>query len=368
MCNVDLQIQIIYSELMNKTITGRNGRVFRPDAMTDTAVVEVKNRLSAVRTVRDGLVQLAMILADQPRIRGYLLLIDPQLSHDCLVGEAEGFKAAMRTDVADHLVLVVAKSGEIIQPSNDVPPADMDLLRRCIDESVDLGAVLPSADKQAEVFLVILHQWITGQGPMTSRWLEETVGCNYRTVWAAIDRLGPALKRYSDRRISLKYFPEQDWKRFLVVAPKVRSTVYYADASDQPRSPESLVRRLSQFGRKEITVGGVIGSKRFYPDLDIVGVPRLDLCIHAPGARVDLDFVKQLDPALEQTIDPHRPVRLALHFVRRKDPLFDREKDGSLWPDPVECLLELYNARLDQQAVSFQEFLATRGRDLSGES
>lgn len=336
--------------------------------MTDTAVVEVKSRLSAVRTVRDGLVQLAMMLADQPSILGYLLLIDPQLSRDCLEDEARGFKAAMRPEVADRLMLVVAKSGEFIQPSRGIPPADMELLRRCVDESVESGAVLPSADKQEEVFLVILHQWITGHGPMTSRWLEETVGCNYRTVCAAIERLGPTLNRYSDRRISLKYFPEQDWRKFLAVAPKVRSTVYYADASDQPRSLESLVRRLRQLGRKEITVGGVIGARRYYSDLDIVGTPRLDLCVHVPGARVDLDFVKQLDPAFERTSDPHRPARLAIHFVRRRDPLFDREKDGSIWPDPVECLVELYNARLDQQAVEFQEFLARRGRELSGES
>lgn len=368
MFNIDLQIQIVHFGRMNKAITGRNGRVFQPDAMTDTAVVEVKNRLSAVRTVRDGLVQLAMMLVCQPRKRGYLLLIDPQLSGDSLVGEVEGFKAAMRPEIADHLMLVVAKSGEILQPTIDVPPSDLELLRHCIDESFDSGAALPSADKQSEVFLVILHQWITGQGPMTSRWLEEMVGCNYRTVWAAIERLGPALKRYSDRRISLKYFPEQDWKRFLVVAHKARSAVYYADTSDQPRSPESLVRRLGQFGRKDIAVGGVIGAKRYYPDLDIVGTPRLDLCVHAPGTRMDLDFVKQLDPAFEQTSDPHRPARLAIHFVRRKEPLFDREKDGSIWPDPVECLVELFNARLDQQAVSFQEFLTTRGRELSGES
>lgn len=366
--SINLQMQTVHSSAMSRTTRGRNRRLGTLDPTTATAVVEVKHRLSAVRALRDGLVQLAMVLADEAGKCGYLLLVDPRLSSDCLAGETAGFKAALRPDVADRLRLVVVKAGEIVEPSSDVPPADSELLRRCFDESVDSGSALPRPDKQAEVFLVMLHQWLTGQGPMTSRSLEDAVGCNYRTVAAAIDRLGPAIRRHSDRRVSLKYFPEQEWKRFLVLAHKVRATIHYAETSDQPRSPESLLRRLRQLGRKDIGPGGVMGAKRYDSDLDMVGTPRLDLCVHVPGPRVDLDFVKQLDPALERTRDPHRPARLALHFVRRKDPLFDREDNGSLWADPLECLLELYIAGLDQQAIGFQHVLATRGRELSGES
>jgi len=336
----------------------------RPDAITATAVVEIKYRLSAVRMLRDGLVQLATMLADRPDKSGYLLLIDPRLSQNCLTVETEKFKAAMRPDLANRLHLVVAKDGEILLQTSPLPTTDLRNIRRMINQSVDSGFKLPTPDKQEEVFLVILHQWITGQGPMTSRWLENKVGCNYRTVSAAIERLGLAIKRRSDRRVELKYFPERNWRQFLAIAHKVRSSIFYADASDQPHSPESLLLRLRKFDRKDIAVGGVIGAKRHFPNLDIVGVPRLDLCVHAPGACTDLEFIHQLDPALERTRDLHRPARLALHFVRRKESLFDRESDGSLWPDPIECLLELFLGRLDQQAVAYEEFLVSRARNL----
>jgi len=194
------------------------------------------------------------------------------------------------------------------------------------------------------------------------------VGCNYRTVSATVNRLGPVLRRHTNRRIELKHFPDDAWSRFVAVADKTRATMLYIDPSDQPRSPESLVQRLKRLGRGDIAVGGVLGAKRYDPDLDIVGTPRLDLCVHAPGKYVDLDFVQQLDPALERTQAPDRPARMALHFLRRETPLFDREPDGSLWADPVECLLDLYEARLESQATDFAEFLATRGRELSGES
>jgi hypothetical protein len=347
---------------------GRNENQARPDANTATAVVEVKHRLSAVRGLRDGLVKLALMLAEHPKKQGYLLLMDTRLSLPCLTGETDGLKAAMRPDIADRLNLVVVKAGQIVQKPSNVPAADLELLQRCIVESVDSRTALRTPDKQEEVFLVILYQWVIGQGPMTSRWLEETVGCNYRTVSATIDRLESAIRRYSDRRISLKYFPDREWKRFLAVAHKSRATMLYADPSDQPRSPESLLGRLPRLGRADIAVGGVLGAKRYAPDLDIVGAPRLDLCVHAPGTHVDLDFVQQLDPALERTRDRHRPARVALHFIRRQGALFDRDDSGSLWADPVECLLELYSARLDLQAASFQEFLELRGRELSGKA
>lgn len=347
---------------------GRNENQSRPDANTTTAVVEVKHRMSAIRGLRDGLVKLVLMLAEHPLKRGYLLLMDPRLSLHCLASETEGLKSAMRPDIADRLNLVAVKAGQIVQKLGNVPAVDLELLQRCIDESVDSRTALPIPNKQAEAFLVILYQWVMGQGPMTSRWLEETVGCNYRTVSATIDRLESAIRRYSDRRISLKYFPDREWKRFLAVAHKSRATILYADPSDQPRSPESLLRRLPLLGRVNIAVGGVLGAKRYAADLDIVGAPRLDLCVHAPDTHVDLDFVQQLDPALERTRDSHRPARVALHFIRRQDALFDRDNSGSLWADPVECLLELYSAHLDLQAASFQEFLEMRGRASSGEA
>lgn len=340
----------------------------RPDLSSDRAIVEVKASLTAARGMRDALVSLSMILAEENKLRGYLLLLDPGLSKSFLEIELRRLKAALRPDLADRLCIVIAKGGEIVKGTSPIPEEDLELLHRGISVEEHPRNVLLSPNKQDEVFLVMLHQWVSGKGPMTSKWLEDTVGCNYRTAASAIDQLGHAVRRHSDRSVSLKNFPEQDWGRFLAVAHKTRSTILFADASDQPRSPESLLRRLRGMERTDVAVGGVPGAKRYYGDLDIVGTPRLDLCIHCPGRGLDLGFIQKLDPALERTRDTHRPARLAIHFLRRQDPLFDREQDGSLWADPVECLLELYNARLDQQARSFQDFLAMRGRQLSGES
>ncbi len=344
----------------------RNHASGATDTESATAVVEVKKRLQALRTLRDAMVQIAALLAREGRKTGYILLVDPLLSSKGLADETERFKAALRPDVADRIHLILAEGGRLPPMPGKVSPEDEALLRRCLRESGGSAPALPLPVKQHEVLLLVLHQWVTGQGPMTSKWLGKAVGCNYRTVSAALDRLGPAISRRSDRRVSLKYFPEREWQRLAVVAHKVRATIQYTDTSDQPRSPESLLRRLVRLGRKDIAVGGVIGAKHYYEDLDIVGTPRLDLCIHSPGGLADLDFIRELDPALEPTRDPHRPVRLALHFLRRKKPFFDPNGNGLPRADPVECLVELCIAGLDPQAAGFQDFLAMRGRELSG--
>jgi hypothetical protein len=305
---------------------GRTGGKAKPDAQTATAVVEIKRGLSAVRSFRDVLVQLLALLVAHPNKTGYLLLTDPRVSDLCLQQEMNGLKAAMRSDIACRLHLIVGKEGAIANMPDGLPEADRALLEQCVNARASTSSqiALPRPDPKGEVFLVILHRWFLGQGPMTSRWLQDTVGCNYRTVSAAIGRLGPEIARHSDRRIELQRFPEEAWRRFQATAHQTRATMLYADTSNQPRSPESLVQRLGRLGREDVAVGGVIGARRHWPDLDIVGTPRLDLCVHAPGKHVDLDFVQQLDPALERTRDTHRPARLALHFIRRKTRFLER--------------------------------------------
>ena len=187
-------------------------------------------------------------------------------------------------------------------------------------------------------------------------------GC-YPTVREALRRLGSVIKRQSDRRFELAYFPRDEWSGLVAVSNQARSTVRFADRSGQPRSPEAHLRRLEKLRVPNLAVAGVFGAKHFYPDLDLVGSPRLDLSFHCPGRHADLSFVERLDPALAKTEDTREPVSLVLHFVRRGTSLFELRPDGLLWADPVECLLELHDARLEPQAREFlNSFPAARGK------
>ena len=136
----------------------------------------------------------------------------------------------------------------------------------------------------------------------------------------------------------------------VAVSGRVRSTMRFVDRSGQPRTPESYMRRLAKMARPDIGVGGVTGGRHYLESLDLTGSPRLDLTVHIPGGRADLSFVEKLDPALCKIDDGSVPGNVVVHFIRRRDSLFEPGPEGIFYADPVECLLDLHEARLEDQA------------------
>ena len=187
---------------------------------------------------------------------------------------------------------------------------------------------------------------------MTSKWIAETAGCTYPTVAAALERLEKYLTRQSDRSVELGSFPRDEWSRFVANADHIRGTCRYADRSGQPRPIDALLTRLQRVKPPGVAIGGVLGAKRLFPALDLVGTPRLDLTVQSRRREPDLGFLRQLDSAL-QPAEQDEPARLVIHVLHQPVVFFESEADGTLWADPVECLLDLHELRLEAQAVEF---------------
>lgn len=192
---------------------------------------------------------------------------------------------------------------------------------------------------------------------MTTVSLMDMAGCSYPTVASALRMVRHCLVRHSDRKVELERFPKEEWARMVAVSEKARGTVRFADRSGQPRSAESLLRRLQRLERADIAVGGVVGAKHYHPALDLVGIPRLDLSLHCWRNEANWSFVERLDPGLARTDRRDEPASLVVHLVRRKKSLFEQGTDGLLYADRVECLLDLHEARLESQAQELLEAL-----------
>jgi hypothetical protein len=206
----------------------------------------------------------------------------------------------------------------------------------------------------------MLLRWSQGPEPVTSKSLQDSVGCNYRTVAAALRRLGKSLKRHSDRRVGLEYFPRDEWAKILATSERARSTLRYTAHSGRPRSLDSLTQRLKALGRTDIAIGGVLGATYHDPELDLVGVPRLDITVHAPHDRADIYFLRDLDPALKEVRAPDTQAHVVIHFLRRREPFFVKGREGLQLADAIECLLDLHEARLETQALGFVKALSDR--------
>jgi hypothetical protein len=193
---------------------------------------------------------------------------------------------------------------------------------------------------------------------VTLHWLGVTAGYSYPTVANAIANLGSLIERRSDRRIFLRWMPRDQIARMVAISDTARGTVRFVDRSSQPRTPEEHLRRLETLRLSQnLAIGGVLGARHYFPNLDLVGTPRLDLSQHGGGWHPDLRFIEKLNPALKRVDDPLEPATVVVHQIGHAKSLFTSRDEGLQWADPVECLLDLYEARLDAQANQFQKAL-----------
>ena len=340
------------------------------DYESATTIWTWKAGLVAMRAVREALVLAIHRIVETGDKSFCLVLVDPKISTDKLEKEIGDFKKALLPNIAERLELAIIRKNRFELKPGSIPDPELETVQALIDAQLTSRSPLPRADRQSEVLRVMLNQWINGTGPMTLTLLAEMAGCNYRTVDTTIRKLGPAVRRESDRRVSLKYFPKEAWARFIANAQKARGTVYYTDRSGQSRSAQSLIERLGKSGRPDIAIGGVPAAEHYFPALDITSPPRLDLCVHAPGNHLDLGFVERLDPGLVRVDYPEEKINVAVHFLRRKESFFSPGEIGVPWADPVESLADLYDARLNEQASAFQAYLSELGktRNAAGES
>ena len=330
------------------------------DARVGNALIEVKFGVDALRTIRTSLMQVAYAVGKDPSAHGYVVLVDSPITTERLREEWERAATVLRNDVLHRLTICLHSEGRIRGIPHDPDIETQRILSKVVE--AERGTMNTArTDYSFVVQKILLHRWLTSGEPATSEWLARTAGCSYPAVARALSSLGSLVERRSDRRVVLRWFPREEFARLLAVADRARSTARFADHSGQPRSPESHLRRLEKLKPPGLAIGGVLGARHYFPDFDLVGTPRLDLSLHSPGRRMDLQFLERLDPALKRVSDPLAPANVVVHAVSHADPLFAPRHGGLAWADPVECLFDLHEARLDPQAAQFLAHLQTRG-------
>jgi hypothetical protein len=326
------------------------------DAQVGNALIEVKFGVDSLRTIRTSLMQVAYPLSEDPACEGYVVLVDSPITMERLRDEWQRAATILRENVLLRLTICLQSEDRFI----GIPRDPNEETQRILAEVVKTERGKMSTARTDYSFVVqklLLHRWLISGEPVTSEWLARKAGCSYPAVARALLPLGSLLERRSDRRVILRWFPKEEFARLLAVADRARSTVRFADYSGQPRTAESHLRRLEKLNPPGLAIGGVLGAKHYCPELDLVGTPRLDLSLHSPGKRLNLEFIERLDPALKRVEDPLAPANVVVHAVRQADPQFTPREGGLAWADPLECLFDLHEARLDMQAGQFLEAL-----------
>lgn len=333
-------------------------RAIGPDAADGDRIIEVKSGITALRNLRSSLMEIAYATAKRPHAEAFLVLTDVAISRERLQEEWELAGTVLQADVLSRLSFCIAEGNGFVGIPRDPDTETRRALVRAIEqEPLQHGSRPNRGDASFVVLKILLHRWLTSDEPFTTDWLAQTCGYSYPTVANVLRGMGSLIERESDRRIRVRWFPREQVNRLQVMSERARGSVRFADSSGRPRAVESHIRRLEKLDPPGIAIGGVLGAQHYDARLDLTGPPRLDLSQHSHKRDLDLEFIEALDPALKRVDDPLQPATVVVHAVRHADPLFTARQGGLRWGDPVECMLDLFDARLERQASEFLETL-----------
>jgi hypothetical protein len=312
--------------------------------------------LTSIRQFRETVFHAALELRRAHDGKKLLLALhEPGITTARLKREYARMRSVFQADVLDRIVIAAYRNGraELIGGS-DHHLADR---ARVTQPAASDTIKVPEGGAPYRLLKVFLLHALTRDTPVTTKWLSETAGCNYRIAAAFLQGLGSLVERTRDRRIRLKWVAQDEIMRLHYLARQYRPTYRFADQSRRGADFFHYIDRLGKLDLPKVALGGVVGAQHYLPRLDIINTPRLDLSLHCPGKTVSLAFVKRLDPALELIESPDAPADVIVHLVRHPSSLFTPRAEGLSWADPLECLLDLYEARLGAQASQFFAYL-----------
>lgn len=311
-------------------------------------LVEVKAHTPGIRELHAAIAQLALC-ADRPEVRRAILMLwSPRLSEASARREWEALVGLFERQISSKLQLVaVWPERQLLLPEDAFMREFSLALRTAVESSATPRRKI---EKRHEVLKVLLLRWLRREAPVTLGELERLAGVSFPTASKAVNELQRYLIRDSARRVALRSFPTEPWASLTVLAPRLRQTTAWMDRSGRPPDLERLAARLAQVQGPALALGGVLAARHWDPEIDLDGLPRLDVCVHAPQGALDLGFLARVDPGLGRSDDPSKTV-LVVHALTRASAQFIAAAPGALpWADPVETLLDLVELRLIKQA------------------
>ena len=333
-------------------------------------VIELKERLNAVRELHAAITQLAVFAGRLPELeRAWLLIRQTKLTVPRLQHEWGEVLRVLRPELAGKLAGVAISSRAVWKSDSGLRlPSVERWVERCtmgrdtVHSEVPLRVhpVVPTA-KFFDVWKVLLSAWLQKEGALAVHTVAERAGAAYPTVAEALKRLEHRgeVRRRSDRSVELRGWPRKTYGELESLLPALRKTAWFVDRSGRAPDSAQLLRRLRKLAVPQVALGGVEAARHLDPSLDLLGTPRVDLTVHAPNGAADLGFVREIDPALTPT-DAEGGTVLAVHLLTRQQSLFVDHGAGLPLADPAEVALDLGELRLTSQLFEFVQHFGGR--------
>jgi hypothetical protein len=304
--------------------------------------------LAEFRAFAASVLRVAMLAEENARHEVVLVLEEPAIGSAKLKDEWNAAEKIIRPEIWQRMVLMMGKGGEL-----DGLPA-----KPSMEEWAQAVAAADAPregplrrERGGEVFhdilRVLVRQWMERGGAVSGKWLCEQAGCSHPTLTRALRRLAKYLTG-TRPPVALARFPTDEWRRLIDGADRIRCSRRFAAATGD-LTVDALGKSVRALRRDDVWLGGVAGARHYFPALDLIGTPRLDVTMPCTSRQPDVSWVEPLGlrPAMEG-----EAVMLAVHAVHFPGARCEKS-GGRRWADRVECLLDLHDARLEAQALDF---------------
>ncbi len=322
----------------------------------DAPLRRTLHQLRNTRDLRAEILSLAASLLATPT-DGELIITDPVISPATVRREWQQLLPALAEDVRGRMTLVIE-------------PATSRLGEKRVD--YEIGAPLQQLQKpnyRFEILRQLLRADLENAGPQPVRALLDAIGASQTPIRAALAELGEAgIVRRRGRSYAVR--AEEISAELLAklhAAPQVLRFRFERGA--QIRPPAVLLQRAltllavaSPDGWQDLALSGVAVARADVAQLDLLGLPRLDLLAQLPRAVQTFDplLLRRLDDGLEPEPSVLAPAPVVVTLVRADAAaLRDAPLDGARSARSADVYLSLLEQGLAAQALQYAK--AVRG-------
>lgn len=314
----------------------------------DPTIEKTLPQLRNKRDFRAAILSLAAELFGNSR-KGRIIVHDPLVSAASLSKDWEFLRWVLLPEIRERMDVMIETDPAGARPEARLTN-DSWLLRQIAKDHIKIDR----PNYRYEVLRLLLDAHLARRPTPTLVQLITTIGASQTPIRDAMDKLKRAGVLTPWRRelhLDLDAMTQESLAKVRAL-PQVLRFRYAAGSAPKPQA--TLLQRARQLlqmrasnGWKIFALSGVPVAHDDVPELDLLGIPRLDLTAHVPrqASNFNAGWLRQLDDGLEPESNILAPAPVAVTLVRGQDH-FDRT--GSSGPADQATRADVFFSLLDQ--------------------